>query len=435
MNRSLRSVLVALALAAAWSAAEAQSGASEASGSVVDLQGNPIAGATVKFVPQANPTLEYTGKTNKKGKYFVTGLWTPKEDDMWDLFVEAEGYVPAHVRIESRTVNRVLIGNTLDVALPPNAKAPAIMIRPLGSAQVDWKMGKEGEVAAAQAQPAAPAGPAVAEAKPGTEKAEKKEAPEDPWAEAVSLASQGNLAGSVPFFEKAIAAAPDDAERHEAFAKVLYQLDRHADAETPARRAVELAPTRLDAHMVLYTVYAGQESWDRAAEALASAAQIAPGDLRVLEQRAYVASRAGRPADAVAAYEEMTRVAPDRPDAWLALGGLYADQGDLKKSEAAYAKVTELDPSSAYQTFYNLGVLIANRTNRGETDTRRAVEAFRKAVEIKPDYAAAHKQLGLLLIETGDRPAAARALEQYLAHQPNAPDRSEMQALIAAMKK
>jgi tetratricopeptide (TPR) repeat protein len=425
-------IALGLIVFVAHGAATAQSGASEAAGTVTDDQGNPIAGALVKFVPQANPTLVYTGKTSKKGKYFITGLWTPKENDLWDMTVEAEGFLPVKVHIESRTVNRVLVGDTLDVALRANAKAPSIPIKPLGSAQVDWTLRPAADVLADAQVPAAE--PPTEGATPAAE-AEAKPVDEDPWIEAVTLASAGDRAGSLPFFAKAIEAAPGDAERHEAYAKVLYQLERHAEAEAPAERAVELAPTRLEAHMVLYAIVAAEEQWDRAARVLDQAAQVAPDDLRILEQRAFVASKSGRRGDAIAAYEKMASVAPDEPDAWLALGGLYAAEGDMKKSEAAYSKVVALDPGSAYQTFYNLGVLITNRDPRSEEDTRRALEAFQKAVEIKPDYAAAHKQIGLLLIETGDRPAAASALERYLEHDPRAKDKAQMQALIAAMKK
>ena len=437
MRDEVRFAVASLVLLAACGAVAAQSGASEASGTVADKQGDPIVGATVKFVPQGNPTVEYTGTTNKKGKYYVSGLWTPKEGDLWDISIEAEGYLPVRVHVESRTVNQVLIGNIMDADIPSGATAPSIMIRPLGRAQVDWTMASAEDVAAAGHQVA---GPSPADAGTAEPTDEPKEPPKkDPWEEAVTLANRGDLEGSVPLFEKAIEDVPDDpaaaAERYEAYAKVLYQLERYADAEAPAKKAVEFAPDRLDAHMVLYTVYAGQENWGRAAEVLERAGQVAPDDLRVLEQRAYVASKTGRPGEVVAAYEKMTQLQPDKADAWVALGGLYAEQGDMKKSEAAYRKVVELDPKSAYQTFYNLGVLITNRENRSATDTQRALDAFRKAVEIKPDYGAAHKQLGLLLLETGDRPAAATALEQYLRYQPNATDRAQMQALIAAMRK
>ena len=54
--------------------AMAQAGASEASGQIVDAEGNPMAGVKITFSPVREPDLSYKGKTNKKGRYYVQGL-------------------------------------------------------------------------------------------------------------------------------------------------------------------------------------------------------------------------------------------------------------------------------------------------------------------------------------------------------------------------
>ena len=110
----------------------------------------------------------------------------------------------------------------------------------------------------------------------------------------------------------------------------------------------------------------------------------------------------------------------------LSLGGLHAELGAFDKSEQAYQRVIELNPADAAQVFYNLGALTMNKDDRTEADTRRAVEAFRKAVDLRPDYAQAYKQLAFALLGAGDQPGARGALVFYVEHAPKAADVAQM---------
>jgi regulator of sirC expression with transglutaminase-like and TPR domain len=83
--------------------------------------------------------------------------------------------------------------------------------------------------------------------------------------------------------------------------------------------------------------------------------------------------------------------------------------------------------------FFNIGALIMNRSTRTEEETAKAIEAFRKAIEVKPDYAVAHKQLAFALLGTGDRSGAKMELQAYVQHAPDAPDAAQMKSLAEAM--
>ncbi len=401
-------------------------GAVEASGEVEDAEGNPVAGAVVTFAPEDSPDSEYSTKTNKKGRYFVAGMYS-SQGDMWTVKIEAEGMLPVEVVIESRTANRVLVGDIQTKKLGAGSKIPAILIRKLGSAKLDFKLAPEEEVLA-QAR-------SEAEAAAAAEGEKVKAQPQrDPWEDALQLASAGDLDGSVALFEKAVKAKPEDAERHEAMAKVLYQLERHDDAEASAQKAVELAPERVGAHMVLYGVHVARGDLGQARQTLEQADRAAPGEVRVLEQLAYLAGEAGDSAAAISAYERVTRADPTNTNAWMSLGDLYAAAGQNDKSGEAYQRVIELDPGNAHQIFFNLGALIINKPDRSEAETRKAINAFRKALEIKPDYAQAHKQLAFALLGMGDRAGARDSLEHYIRNAPNAADTAQMQQLVKTLQ-
>jgi Flp pilus assembly protein TadD len=211
------------------------------------------------------------------------------------------------------------------------------------------------------------------------------------------------------------------------------KLDRPDQALKYARRAVQEAPSRLEGQLLLARILAvsgrGQEAWP----VVQAAQAIAPKDKRVLELAAGVAGENGDEDAALRAHEALVEVDPRNNQSWMALGGLYAKRGERDKSEQAYNRVSELDPANAHKTFYNIGVLIEKNPDLSEADTRRAIEAYRKAVEAKPDYPAAHRSLGYALIRLGEVGEAKKELARYVELEPKAKDAAEIKAMLASL--
>ncbi len=86
-------------------------------------------------------------------------------------------------------------------------------------------------------------------------------------------------------------------------------------------------------------------------------------------------------------------------------------QGDLKGAEAAFAKITEIDPKNA-DGWNNIG-----RVRVAEGNLEGAREVLRKALELKPELASAHYFYARVLKAEGDYEKAVehlqRALDQY----------------------
>lgn len=118
--------------------------------------------------------------------------------------------------------------------------------------------------------------------------------------------------------------------------------------------------------------------------------------------------QAGRLADAKALYTRILAKQPKHPDA-LHFMGLLACQ--IGQSEAGIALMRESIASHASPIYYNnLGNALRDARKLDD-----AVLAYRRAVELQPDYADAHNNLGNALREKGDAAAAltscARAIE------------------------
>ena len=421
--------MIGLSLAATVAPALAAPATSDVNGTVVDAAGQPVPDVVVRFTPVAGGT-SYEGKTNKKGKYFVTGLFNPTPDEQWKIEVTAPGWVPTSMHVESRTVNRVLVGDPYTIKIKLDAPIPAVRIRPLGVATIDLTFSSE-ETAAAERQAAAAAAAAATAEASGVP---APTAQKDSWNEALSLVAAGDAAAAIPLFREAIEEKPDDAERQRTLAKVLYQAEQSSEAIAPAKRAVELEPDRLENRLVLVSCYLAVDDRAGAKQALDEARTQFPNETRLLHQGASLAAEDGDTAQAIAGYEAITVIAPEDSDAWVSLGDLYAKAGRMDKSEAAFEKVVTLDPTRAPQVFYNIGALAMNKPKRSDADVRKAISAFKRAIELKPDYLQAHKQLGFALLGAGDPAGAKTALAEYVRLAPTAPDAAQIQSLLKTLK-
>jgi tetratricopeptide (TPR) repeat protein len=60
-------------------------------------------------------------------------------------------------------------------------------------------------------------------------------------------------------------------------------------------------------------------------------------------------------------------------------------------------------------------------------------EAFRKAINLKPDYAIAHRDLGFAMLRTGDMMGARKEFQKYVDLDPRGKDVSEIKATIKSL--
>jgi tetratricopeptide (TPR) repeat protein len=433
MNTSRVAVVLAFVLASAVPVprVQAQVGVAEVQGAVTDAEGNPLEGVGLVFSNPAAPKTVYEVKTSKKGRYYLGNLLYYPNSSVWTVKIQADGYVPIKVRADSRTQAATV--DKFERELTPGQELPKIQIGAFGKVLYDVVMAKAAQLQVVVGAGPEPSAAEAAEVLTGTA-GTAGQAP-DSWNAALTAATGGDLEGSVPLFEKAVSEAPEDPERRTAFAKVLYQLARYPEATRQAMKAAELAPNSVEPQLLLYRGYQLTHDRTGAGAALDRARAIAPEDIRVLSEVAVMAQQGGDRAQAIEAYEAITRLDPSDAEAWLALGALYAEAGQLGKSAGAYEKVSSLSPESAHQAFFNLGALLLNRSHPTEADKRRAADAFRHAVELKPDYAAAHQQLGFALLGLGDVQGARLSLERYVELVPGAADAKQMKALLEQLKR
>jgi len=438
MRRMDRTLTLGVALALA-TAARAQT--ADFVGKVVDSDGKPIAGAALTVASPVFKDRVYKGTSDKKGNYFVSGVLTSEQSPVFTVAVAADGYVPSKASIVARTGDKT---RYYDDERNLNAKSAPVEVkaRAFAEVRVDFTM-RTGDAAAEAAEAAglppaaaagAPAGDAAILGAPPGAAAAATGGPPDDYMQAIAKVRGGDTEGSVDFFKKAIEAKPDDWERRDVFAKVLLKLDRQGEATIQANKAAGLAPDKAAPLVTLSDIYMARGLQDKASDAITKAGQLEPDNLKVTERAAAIAAQSGKVDEAIALNEKVLEKNPNNTEVLVALADLYSRKKNPKKAEEMLAKVVDMDPKNAYRTFYNLGVVIENRDDLTEADHRKAIEAFRKAIDLRPDYAIAHRDLGFAMLRNGDLPGARKELQKYVDLSPQARDAADIKATIKSLE-
>jgi len=111
--------------------------------------------------------------------------------------------------------------------------------------------------------------------------------------------------------------------------------------------------------------------------------------------------------EALSAYQQLAKDNPDKPDVEESLGYLAWQSGDNDAARGHFARAFATGTKNA-EMCYDYAML----SRSGNDAVKNAIPAFRKALDLKPDYAEARLQLGLMLVNTRDYPEAIVQLRQ-----------------------
>lgn len=117
--------------------------------------------------------------------------------------------------------------------------------------------------------------------------------------------------------------------------------------------------------------------------------------------------------DEMLAREQLRKASDRDPDAHYALATSLQTQGRLDEAIEHYRRTLDLKPDHA-PSHCNLGVLL-----KMHGDLRGAASHYREALSIDPELADAHTNLGNVLTQLGQSGEAIRCYEQALAIQPD----------------
>ncbi len=219
-------------------------------------------------------------------------------------------------------------------------------------------------------------------------------------------------------------------------------------------QALEIDAFNGEAHGALAEVLVSENKPAEALEHLQTAIRFNPVQPRALAVLGGVLSNEGNFEAAIEACEQAIQIRPTNGPAWANLGLAYRRKDDLVKAEEVYRRGIEkcLKHDALHQNLAQL-LLKQGKAEEAIEEFRSAanlnpfnvvalanlgtyhVQAsrhelaqgfFRRALQVKPDYAFAHKQLGLLLLARGRTRPALVHLQKSLELDPDQPDASQI---------
>lgn len=179
--------------------------------------------------------------------------------------------------------------------------------------------------------------------------------------------------------------------------------------------------------------YYAAKQFDQAVEEFKAAAELDPAQHVIFANLAESYKNLRKYDDAVQSYskalELLAAKQESKPDPQIEasyhmnLALVYALAGKMDNAIAETQKSAQLNPATGSKAFYNLGATLVNTGKSSE-----AVDAFKKAVEVDPNNADAHYQLGICLMSRAQTtaegkvipaPGTVEAFQKYLDLQPN----------------
>jgi len=237
---------------------------------------------------------------------------------------------------------------------------------------------------------------------------EEKDATPPELTQAEDLIQKRDYVDAEPLLHKVV---QDDPQNYIAWFDLGFAengLGKTEDSIAAYRKSVTARPDVFESNLNLgiQLAKAGQpdaERFLRAATKLTPTSHVAEGQERAWISLAHVLEKT-KPDDAIAAYNEAAKLQPKDPEPHLSAGLLLENENKFADAENEYKQALALDPSSDAVT------ALANLYMRG----RRFPEAekyLQQLVAQQPQNAAAHIQLGRVLVAEGKNDAAVTELQ------------------------
>jgi tetratricopeptide (TPR) repeat protein len=227
------------------------------------------------------------------------------------------------------------------------------------------------------------------------------------YASGFALLQGGDYAGAVRQFAEAFAADPLAAAPGAETGAVTRAAAALRDGvlETAIQQltlATTLEPDRSEPYRLLGQAYVLDDQHDKAIQALTRAVTLNPADERTHLALAAAFVRNNQLAEAAQHLQQTLKAVPESGQAQYELGLVYQRDGKYPEALEAFEKSLRFQPllgaNSVYQT---IGAL-----RRSQQDFDAARDAFTKRIDLIPNDAAAHRELGDVHLQQGNHTEA-----------------------------
>lgn len=223
----------------------------------------------------------------------------------------------------------------------------------------------------------------------------------------------GRLDEAAGSYRKALQLRPDLVDAHLNLANTLREQGKLDESAGSLRQALSLDPALADAHLNLGNLLRAQGKPEEAIECFHRALALRPDYIEVHNNLGNAFRDQGKLEEAVESFHRVLAIRPECAEVHNNLGGALKEQGKPDEAAGSFHKALLLNPDFA-EAHNNLGSVLKEQGKLGE-----AVESFNKALKLQPDYADAHNNLGITLKEQGKSDEAIACYREALKLRPD----------------
>jgi tetratricopeptide (TPR) repeat protein len=213
---------------------------------------------------------------------------------------------------------------------------------------------------------------------------------------AVAAHQAGRLDEAEQSYRAVLAQEPGNFNALHLLGVLRHNQGRPDEAVGLIEAALARVPGVADAHGNLGNALRALGRLDAAAASYRTALALAPGQAELHFGFGHVLCRLGQLDAAVGHYQESHRLRPDLPEAAIQLCNEIDARGDAATATALLRGMVARNPADA-GAWVNLGIVLAR-----QQDFSPALDSYRRALAIAPDFALAHYNEALLHLVTGD---------------------------------
>ncbi len=204
------------------------------------------------------------------------------------------------------------------------------------------------------------------------------------------------------------------ARRHLLASKAYDGLDDPARAVAEAQAALDLEPRQESHHLQLAQIFMSRNTPQPAYEILSDAQQLFPDSLLVRLGKGLALKELLRYEEAEKELLECLRRKPDFALAFDGLGAVYLNAKRFSDGLRAAERYAQDNPADFRGYYYLAAARDGLKLEGAETEA-----LLRRAIRIRPEFAASHALLGKVLLEGGRGQEAARSLEEAVRLRPD----------------
>jgi tetratricopeptide (TPR) repeat protein len=202
-------------------------------------------------------------------------------------------------------------------------------------------------------------------------------------------------------------------------ARLFYEKGQLAEAANYGTAALEQKPQLLSAWLVTGMALCDMGRFEEAEKHLRKAIELDEYAAQPYAALARLMGESGRLDDGIALYRKSLEMDNTDAEVYFNLGVLCAKKGDFPAAAEAYGR--SIATKTSWDAWNGLGDCLV-----GMGELKRAEQAYRQSIKIKPDEAVSHYNLAVILASSGRRSEAAEEAGRALKLAPENADAGEL---------